>query len=102
MPKKEIASKSDTTSIRGETTLFHPKLEQATAMLVQVAHHFVGPPVTVVCDSSFGNNGLFKCVGKHLGDSFHLLSRLPSTNVLYAMALNAQRENVADDGSVAG
>jgi len=51
--------------------------------LVQLAHHFVDVPLTVVCDSWFGNNGLFKPVRKHLGDSFHLLSRLRSNTVLY-------------------
>ncbi|MFC1816405.1 transposase [Thermodesulfobacteriota bacterium] len=55
-------------------------------MLVQLAHHFVGVPVTVVCDSWFGNDGLFKPVRKHLGASFHLLSRLRSNTVLYSMA----------------
>ncbi|MCP4622918.1 MAG: transposase, partial [bacterium] len=34
----------------------------------------------------FGNNGLFKPVHKHLGDSFNLLSRLRSNIVLYSMA----------------
>jgi hypothetical protein len=54
-------------------------------MLVQLAHHFDGVPMTVVCDSWFGNNGLFKPVRKYLGDSFHLVSRLRSNIVLYAM-----------------
>jgi hypothetical protein len=86
MPKKAIASKSNNTNIPGETTSFHTKLEQASQMLVQLAHHFAGLPVTVVCDSWFGNDGLFKPTGKHLGASFHLLSRLRSNIVLYSMA----------------
>jgi hypothetical protein len=86
LPKKAIASKSDNMDIPGETPSFHTKLQQAAEMIVQVAHHFVGVPVTVVCDSWFGNDGLFKPVRKHLGTSFHLLSRLRSNIVLYSMA----------------
>ncbi len=86
LPKKAIASKFDNMNIPGEATLFQTKLEQSAEMLVQLAHHFVGVPLTVVCDSWFGNNGLFKPVRKHLGDSFHLLSRLRSNTVLYDMA----------------
>jgi len=85
LPKKAIASKFDNMNIPGEATLFQTKLEQSAEMLVQLAHHFVGVPLTVVCDSWFGNNGLFKPVRKHLGDSFHLLSRLRSNTVLYNM-----------------
>ena len=86
LPKKAIASKSGNMDIPGEATLFHTKMEQATEMIIQLAHHFVDVPVTVVCDSWFGNNGLFKPVRKHLGDAFHLLSRLRSNTVLYALA----------------
>ena len=86
LPKKAIASKSDNMSIPGEATSFHTKLEQAAQMLLQLAHHFVGVPMTVVCDSWFGNDGLFKPVREHLGSSFHLLSRLRSNTVLYSMA----------------
>jgi len=85
LPKKALASKFDNMNIPGEATLFQTKLEQSAEMLVQLAHHFVGVPLTVVCDSWFGNNGLFKPVRKHLGDSFHLLSRLRSNTVLYNM-----------------
>jgi len=86
LPKKAIASKSDNMNISGKATLFQTKLQQAAEMLVQLAHHFVGVPVTVVCDSWFGNDGLFKPVCKHLGASFHVLSRLRSNTVLYSMA----------------
>ena len=88
LPKKALALKSDNMNIPGKATLFQTKLEQAAEMLVQLAHHFGGVPVTAVCDSWFGNDGLFKPVRKHLGDAFHLLSRLRSNTVLYAMAPN--------------
>lgn len=86
LPKKAITLKSDNMNIPGEAILFQTKLEQAAEMLLQLADHFTGVPLTVVCDSWFGNNGLFKPVRKHLGDSFHLLSRLRSNIVLYSMA----------------
>ena len=86
LPKKAIASKSANMNISGIATSFHTKMEQATEMIIQLAHHFVGIPVIVVCDSWFGNNGLFKPVRKHLGTSFHLISRLRSNTVLYALA----------------
>jgi hypothetical protein len=91
LPKKAMASKSDNMDIPGVATSFHTKLEQAAEMIIQVAHHFVGLPVTVVCDSWFGNDGLFKPVRKHLGASFHLLSRLRSNTVLYSMATTKRR-----------
>jgi hypothetical protein len=73
-------------NISGKATLFQTKLQQTAEMLVQLAHHFVGVPVTVVCDSWFGNDGLYKPVRKHLGNSFHVLSRLRSNTVLYSTA----------------
>jgi ribosomal protein L32 len=86
LPKKTITAKSASTNISGEPDLFQTKLEQSAEMLVQLAYHFVGVPITVVCDSWFGNNGLFKPVRKYLGDSIHLLSRLRCNTVLYAVA----------------
>lgn len=86
LPQKTIASKSDNMDVPGTATAFHTKLEQAAELIIRSAHHFAGVPVTVVCDSWFGNDGLFKPVRKHLGASFHLLSRLRSNNVLYTLA----------------
>jgi len=90
LSKKAIASKSDNMNIPDKSTLFQTKLQQAAEMIIQLAHHFVGVPVTVVCDSWFGNDGLFKPVRKHLGDAFHLLSRLRSNTVLYTMPPNGK------------
>ena len=90
MPKKAIASKSDNMNIPGIATSFHTKLQQAAEMIIQLAHHFVGVPVTVVCDSWFGNNGLFKPLRKQIGTSVHLLSRLRSNTVLYTMPPNGK------------
>ena len=85
MPKKAIETKSDNMKIPGEESLFQTKLDQAAGMLIQLAHHFSGVPVIVVCDSWFGNNGLFKPIREQLEDSVHLLSRLRSNTVLYTM-----------------
>ena len=85
LPKKAIASKLDNMDIPGVATSFHTKLQQAAEMIIQLSHHFDGVPVTVVCDSWFGNNGLFKPIRKHLGTSFHLISRLRSNTVPYAL-----------------
>ncbi len=71
--------------VPGEPTVFRTKLDQAAEMLIELAHHFAGLPVLVVCDSWFGNNGLFKPVRKQLGDSFHILSRLRSNAALYQL-----------------
>ena len=85
LPKKVIASKSKSMNIRGKTPSFHTKLQQAAEMIIQVAHHFAGVPVTLICDSWFGNDGLFSPLRKHLGSAFHLLSRLRSNTVLYSL-----------------
>jgi hypothetical protein len=88
MPKKAIEEKSDNMKIPGKESLFQTKLDQAAGMLIQLAHHFPGVPVMVVCDSWFGNNGLFKPLREQLGDLVHLLSRLRSNTVLYTMPQN--------------
>lgn len=85
LPKKAIEAKLDNMMIPSKNVSFQTKLDQAVEMLVQLANHFVGVPLMVVCDSWFGNNGLFKPLRKHLGNSVHLLSRLRSNTVLYSM-----------------
>jgi len=88
LPKKAIEAKSDNMKISGKNSPFQTKLDQAVEMLIQLAHHFAGLRLTVICDSWFGNNGLFKPLRKHLGEFIHLLSRLRSNTVLYAMPDN--------------
>jgi len=90
LSKKAIALKLDNMDIPGIATSFHTKLQQAAEMIIQLAHHFVGVPVMVVCDSWFGNNGLFKPLRKQIGASVHLLSRLRSNTVLYTMPPNGK------------
>jgi len=88
LPKKAIEAKLDNMKVSGKEPLFQTKLDQAAEMLVQLAHHFDGVRMTAICDSWFGNNGLFKPLRKHLGDLVHLLSRLRSNTVLYSLPLN--------------
>jgi hypothetical protein len=88
LPKKAIEAKLDNMKIPGKDSSFQTKLQQAAEMLIQLSHHFVGVAVTVVCDSWFGNDSLFKPLRKHLGDSVHLLSRLRSNTVVYTMPSN--------------
>jgi len=90
LPKKAIEAKLENMKISGKEPFFQTKLDQAVEMLIQLAHHFVDIGVTVVCDSWFGNDGLFKPLRKHLGASVHLLSRLRSNIVLYAMPQNGK------------
>ncbi len=85
LPQNAINSKSDNMKIAGNTPAFKTKLVQAADMLVQLAHHFKEVKILCVCDSWFGNNGLFKPARKNIGDLFDLLSRLRSNTVLYSM-----------------
>ncbi len=85
LPQKAINSKLNNMKIAGEIPLFKTKLEQSVDILVQLSHHFKRAGILCVCDSWFGNNGLFKPARKHLGNMFNLLSRLRSDIVLYSM-----------------
>ena len=85
LPQKAINSKLNNMKIAGETPSFKTKLEQSVDILVQLAHHFKEARILCVCDSWFGNNGLFKPARKHLGNLFNLLSRLRSDIVLYSL-----------------
>jgi len=83
LPKKAIEAQLHTMKVPGTESSFQSKLHQAVEMLIRLAHHFVGIPITVVCDSWFGNDGVFKPLRAQLGASVQLLSRLRSNTVLY-------------------
>jgi hypothetical protein len=85
LPRKAIEAQSENMMVPGKDPLFQTKLEQAVDILSQVSHHFAGAAITVVCDSWFGNDGLFTPLRKHLGASAHLLSRLRSNTAIYRM-----------------
>jgi len=54
-------------------------------MLVELSACFCGVSILVVCDSWFGNKGLFAPARQMLGEAFHMLSRLRCNIILYAM-----------------
>ena len=85
LPKKAIEANLENMKVPGKESSFQTKLDQAVEMVTQLARHFVDLPITVVCDSWFGNDGLFKPLRKHLGASVQLLSRLRSNTVVYTM-----------------
>ncbi|EFK08987.1 conserved hypothetical protein, partial [delta proteobacterium NaphS2] len=60
LPQKAINAKSDNMRVAGKVVSFQTKLQQAVEMVIQVAQHFAGVDIIIVCDSWFGNNGLFK------------------------------------------
>ena len=62
---------------------FQTKIEQAVAMIADIAHCFSTYNIIAVTDSWFGNNGLWRPLHKRLGDRFHLLSRLRSNNNIF-------------------
>ena len=88
LPKKAINAKSDNMKVAGKVVSFQTKLQQAVEMVILVAQHFAGVHIIVVCDSWFGNNGLFKPLRDKLGELVHLLSRLRCNTVLYSLPKN--------------
>jgi len=85
LPNKEIVAQRENMKVKGMLPVFHTKLEQAVDMISMLAGHFSGVSVLTVCDSWFGNYGLFSPARAAIGDTFHLLSRLRANIVLYAM-----------------
>jgi len=63
-------------------------------MLVQLADHFAGMPITVVCDSWFGNNGLFKPVREILGTHF-----ICSPDYVAILCFTLRRQNIHRDST---
>lgn len=85
LPNKTIAEQKTTAKIKGQVVPFQSKLAQAAELLIAVATHFTSVPVLAVTDSWFGNQGLWKPVRQAMGERFHVLSRLRSNQVLYAL-----------------
>jgi len=69
----------------GPKLTFESKLEQAAAMITQIAGAFASARIIVVTDSWFGNNGLFKPLRHQLGQRVDLLSRLRSNNNVFEL-----------------
>jgi len=74
--------------------IFESKLEQAADMITAIAAVFNPNRVTVVTDSWFGNNGLFKPLRHQLGRCVDLLSRLRSNNNVFELACSQGQNRV--------
>jgi hypothetical protein len=72
--------------LRGKALAFADKFAQAVVLFARIGARFAHAPMLVVCDSWFGNNGLFKPLRARLGERVHLLSRLRVNAALYALA----------------
>ncbi len=81
--QKEIRSKR--VKYRGKPINFQNKLQQAASMIDDVAAAFPDAAITVVADSWFGNNGLWKPLRRQLGQRIHMISRLRANNNLFAL-----------------
>jgi hypothetical protein len=64
---------------------FQTKLEQAVAMIGEIAAAFGQTPVMAVTDSWFGNNGLYKPLQDMLGPRFNMISRLRSNSNVFEL-----------------
>ena len=81
--QKDIDTGTITARKHGLSVSFQTKMAQSVEMILQVSAHFIGKPILVVCDSWFGNNGLWRPL-QHSGQPVQLLSRMRSNTVLYA------------------
>lgn len=62
---------------------FETKLDQAVAMICDIASVFTPTRIIAVTDSWFGNNGLWKPLRNKLGPCFDMISRLRSNNNIF-------------------
>ncbi len=67
----------------GKDVVFQSKHEQAVEMLCDLAGQFPESKILVVTDSWFGNNGMWKPLGKKLAGRVHMISRLRTNNNLF-------------------
>lgn len=82
---KDIQVKTINACSRGIPVTFETKMKQANTLIERVVDHFQSDAL-IVCDSWFGNNGLWRLLRDQSHDqSIHLLSRLRSNNQLYDM-----------------
>jgi len=72
--------------VQGKALRFADQLTQAKRLIERVARCFENQtPLLVICDSWFGNNGLFRPLREELGARMHLRSRLRVNAALYAL-----------------
>ncbi len=90
--EKDIAANKPT--YRGNEIVFKTKYRHAVDMLKNIAFKFSVASLLVVSDSWFGNNGLLAPMRKEIGKISHVLSRLRSNNVIYAMPEKPSKKGV--------
>ncbi|MBN6742447.1 transposase [Acidithiobacillus sp. MC6.1] len=81
--QKDIDAGKISARRHGQVLTFQSKMAQAAEMILRIATHFAGKSILVVCDSWFGNNGLWRPL-QNSGRPVYLLSRLRSNTALYA------------------
>ena len=91
LPEQEI--KVNKPTFKGKEMVFQSEHRQAVDMLSQVAMEFAHSAIMIVTDSWFGNNGLWRPLGKALGQRAHMLSRLRSNNNLFDLPIPATDKN---------
>jgi hypothetical protein len=67
----------------GKEIKFQSKHCQAVEMIADVAAEFPESNITIVSDSWFGNNGMWKPLREKLGNRAHMISRLRSNSNLF-------------------
>ena len=93
---KTVESNLDNMKIPRKKTSFHTKLGQAVARLTELSKHYIDMPILVVCDSWFGNNGLFRPLRKQISSRIDLFSRLSSNSAIYDFPLKLKEINPVD------
>ena len=82
MMEKDIQAKKINTRNQGKTPGFESKMMQAAIMIDNLQHFFTAPAL-IIADSWFGNDGLWKRLGRGREGDFNLLSRLRINITLY-------------------
>lgn len=82
LPQAAINQKTINATKGKQTVPFQSKLDQAVAMLVEVANAFANAAILVVCDNWFGNDGLLNPARRQIGSRFDILSRLRSNAIV--------------------
>ena len=67
----------------GKEIKFQSKHSQAVDMIADVAAQFPESNITIVSDSWFGNNGMWKPLREKLGNKAHMISRLRSNSNVF-------------------
>lgn len=76
----------------GAKIQFETKLDQAVAMISDIALTFTQARIVTVADSWFGNNGLWKPLHDKLGRRFDMISRLRANNNIFELPEHCEKK----------